>query len=213
MFRVLPAAAGLMLSAVAALPQADPRSVLNRYCTSCHSQQAKTGNLSLEGEITPATAQKILDKVSASKMPPPGLPMPTAAERQAIESWAASLPGVMAVKRDAGRVTARRLNRAEYNNTVRDLLSVALRPADEFPVDDSGYGFDNIGDVLSLSPMLMEKYMSTARKIARAAVGNSGGPASASILAHYLGKRSADGDDKNAANTYLPFSMRGALYG
>ena len=67
-------------------------------------------------------------------------------------------------------MTARRLNRAEYNNTIRDLLGVTLRPADEFPVDDSGYGFDNIGDVLSLSPMLMEKYMNAARVVARAAV-------------------------------------------
>ena len=71
---------------------------------------------------------------------------------------------------DPGRVTARRLNRAEYNNTIRDLLASTLRPADEFPVDDSGYGFDNIGDVLSLSPMLMEKYINAARRSSRAAV-------------------------------------------
>ena len=59
--------------------------------------------------------------------------------------------------RDPGRITARRLNRAEYNNTVRDLLGVDLRPGDDFPQDDSGYGFDNIADVLSLSPALMEQ--------------------------------------------------------
>ena len=70
----------------------------------------------------------------------------------------------------AGRVTARRLNRVEYNNTIRDLLGVAARPADEFPVDDSGYGFDNNGDVLSVSPMLMEKYMQAAENISRLAV-------------------------------------------
>ena len=67
-------------------------------------------------------------------------------------------------------MTARRLNRVEYNNTIRDLLGVAARPADEFPVDDSGYGFDNNGDVLSVSPMLMEKYMQAAEKISRLAV-------------------------------------------
>jgi len=71
---------------------------------------------------------------------------------------------------DPGRVTARRLNRAEYNNTVRDLTGVDLQPADDFPQDDSGYGFDNIGDVLSLSPVLMEKYLAAAEKVARAAV-------------------------------------------
>lgn len=71
---------------------------------------------------------------------------------------------------DPGRVTARRLNRAEYNNTIRDLTGVALQPAYDFPQDDSGYGFDNIGDVLSLPPLLMEKYMSAAEKISRTAV-------------------------------------------
>jgi uncharacterized protein DUF1592/uncharacterized protein DUF1588/uncharacterized protein DUF1587/uncharacterized protein DUF1585/uncharacterized protein DUF1595 len=71
---------------------------------------------------------------------------------------------------DPGRVTARRLNRAEYNNTIRDLLGVDVRPADDFPQDDSGYGFDNNGDVLSLSPALMEKYVTAAERIARLAV-------------------------------------------
>ena len=70
-----------------------------------------------------------------------------------------------------GRVMARRLNRVEYNNTIRDLLGVPIRPADEFPVDDSGYGFDNIGDVLTVSPMLMEKYLAAAAK--RFGVGHS----------------------------------------
>ena len=71
---------------------------------------------------------------------------------------------------DPGRVTARRLNRAEYNNTIRDLTGVDLRPADDFPQDDSGYGFDNIGDVLSLSPGLMEKYLAAAEKVTRTAL-------------------------------------------
>jgi hypothetical protein len=67
-------------------------------------------------------------------------------------------------------VTARRLNRAEYNNTIRDLLGVDVRPADDFPQDDSGYGFDNIADVLSLSPVLMEKYFVAADRVARHAL-------------------------------------------
>ncbi len=71
---------------------------------------------------------------------------------------------------EPGHVTARRLNRAEYNNTVRDLLAVDFQPAADFPADDSGYGFDNIGDVLSLSPLLMEKYLAAAEKIAKAAI-------------------------------------------
>src|SRR5205807_3136117 len=71
---------------------------------------------------------------------------------------------------DSGRITARRRNRVEYNNTIRDLLGVDFKPAADFPADDSGYGFDNIGDVLSLSPVLMEKYLSAAEKIARKAI-------------------------------------------
>jgi hypothetical protein len=71
---------------------------------------------------------------------------------------------------DPGRVTARRLNRYEYNNTIRDLLGVPYRPADDFPADDAGYGFDNIGDVLSVSPVLMEKYLDAAEQISRKAI-------------------------------------------
>ena len=75
---------------------------------------------------------------------------------------------------DPGRVTTRRLNRTEYNNTIRDLLGVDLRAADEFPHDDSGYGFDNIGDVLSMSPLLLEKQLSAAERIARTAIFGAG---------------------------------------
>jgi hypothetical protein len=77
---------------------------------------------------------------------------------------------LLAEQPDPGRVTARRLNRTEYNNTVRDLLAIDFQPAADFPADDSGYGFDNIGDVLSLSPLLMEKYLAAAEKIAKTAI-------------------------------------------
>jgi hypothetical protein len=91
-----------------------------------------------------------------------------------------------------GRVTARRLNRPEYNNTVRDLLKAHIRPADEFPVDNSGYGFDNIGDVLSLSPMLMEKYLAAARELSRLAVFGHPVPPKPITIGHYVTKRSPD---------------------
>src|SRR5262245_10012849 len=71
---------------------------------------------------------------------------------------------------DPGRVTIRRLNRAEYNNTIRDLVGIDFHPADDFPADDSGYGFDNIGDVLSLSPVLLEKYLAAAQRILSKAI-------------------------------------------
>ena len=66
---------------------------------------------------------------------------------------------------DPGRVTLRRLNRVEYNNTIRDLLGVDIQPADDFPADDIGYGFDNIGDVLAVSPLLFEKYLTAAERV------------------------------------------------
>ncbi|MDQ6677785.1 MAG: DUF1592 domain-containing protein [Acidobacteriota bacterium] len=114
----------------------------------------------------------MLQRVEAGEMPPKGMPRPDAVQSAEFTRWiyyefdrqdAHAKP-------DPGRITARRLNRAEYNNTIRDLLGVNFQPAGDFPQDDSGYGFDNIGDVLSVSPLLMEKYMAAAETVARAAV-------------------------------------------
>jgi hypothetical protein len=118
------------------------------------------------------TWEHVVRKLVAGEMPPKGAPRPDAAEQKAVVEWLEKEfeTADRMAKPDPGRVTARRLNRAEYNNTVRDLLGVNFRPADDFPQDDSGYGFDNIGDVLSLSPVLMEKYLDAAEKVARTAV-------------------------------------------
>ncbi len=151
----------------------------SKNCYLCHNSELKSGNLNLEAYKTADAIKqdgnrldRVLQKLSAGEMPPKGMPRPDETELKTIIRWLES-----ETKRanaptapDPGRVTARRLNRTEYNNTVRDLLGVDLRPADDFPQDDSGYGFDNIGDVLSLSPALMEKYIASAEKIARAAV-------------------------------------------
>lgn len=152
---------------------------LMRYCYACHNTELKTGGLDLEAYKTAASVaqdrerwQRVLQRLRAGEMPPEGAPRPAQTELRSVVTWIeAEFNGAeQAAKRDPGRVTVRRLNRAEYNNTVRDLLGVSLRPADDFPQDDSGYGFDNIGDVLSLSPVLMEKYLAAAEKVARAAV-------------------------------------------
>ena len=111
---------------------------------------------------------------------------------------------------------ARRLNRVEYNNTIRDLLGVPARPADEFPVDDSGYGFDNVGDVLTVSPMLMEKYMSAANRMSKLAVFGAPYPEKPTRLVRLLNRRSPDAADvlsDGKFGAYLPYSMRGAMYG
>ncbi|MEP7337172.1 MAG: DUF1587 domain-containing protein, partial [Acidobacteriota bacterium] len=152
-------------------------------CIACHNEKRKSGELNLETFKTSASItqagphnrdqwETVLLKLKTGEMPPPGAPRPDPAELKAVIAW---IEGEFTiadrnVKPDPGRVTARRLNRAEYNNTVRDLLGVDYKPAEDFPQDDSGYGFDNIGDVLSLSPVLMEKYLTAAEKIARTAV-------------------------------------------
>lgn len=152
---------------------------LAENCIACHSAKKASGELNLEqyktaAAITEAREQweHVLLKLRTGEMPPKGAPRPDAAELKAVIGWLESEfdRADRMTKPDPGRVTARRLNRAEYNNTVRDLLGVSFKPADDFPQDDSGYGFDNIGDVLSLSPVLMEKYLTAAETVARTAV-------------------------------------------
>jgi hypothetical protein len=135
-------------------------------------------------------------------MPPADEPQPPEHLRQAAAAWIeAELARIDRVTpRDPGRVTARRLNRAEYNNTVRDLLGVDLRPADDFPQDDSGYGFDNIADVLSLSPALMEKYLTSAERVARAAV--FGPPAMSPTLVRLRSDGRRNGDARTVPASY-----------
>ena len=116
--------------------------------------------------------EDVIGMLKRSEMPPMEEEQPEEADRQAVARWLEQeLARIDRVTPpDPGRVTARRLNRTEYNNTIRDLLGVPLRPADDFPQDDSGYGFDNIADVLSLSPVLMEKYMVAADAVTRVAL-------------------------------------------
>ena len=101
-------------------------------------------------------------------MPPDKAKQPSDADRAIISQWVDTrLFAYYATHPDPGRVTIHRLNKSEYNNTIRDLVGVDFQPAEDFPQDDLGYGFDNIGDVLSLPPMLMEKYLSAADRILR----------------------------------------------
>ena len=158
-------------------------------CYACHNEERATADLSLESFKTAASFNKervtmklVLDRLSAGTMPPPKMPRPKPEDVAVVTQWLARQLASDPPKRTApagtakpaevssGHVTARRLNRIEYDNTVRDLLGVDLHAADDFPQDDSGYGFDNIGDVLSLSPVLMEKYLAAAEKISRTAI-------------------------------------------
>ena len=118
-------------------------------------------------------------------MPPEGKPRPSEAEAEGLTHWlqAAVSTADCRLDTDPGRVTMRRLNRAEYNNTIRDLVGVPFRPADDFPLDDVGYGFDNIGDVLTLSPILMERYLAAAEEIGDRAIVARATPPSKTIEA------------------------------
>lgn len=152
--------------------------LLRQNCLACHNSKLVTAGLDLErilsaGATGPVeTWEKVGEKLRAGEMPPKGRPRPDPKALAGVLAWieARLASEERETTFDPGRVTARRLNRAEYNNTVRDLLGVDLRPADDFPVDDSGYGFDTIGDVLSISPVHMERYLAAAEKLARAAI-------------------------------------------
>jgi len=151
--------------------------VLTKYCGGCHSGKDATAGISVskfksEADVKKdlATWEKISKNLGSGHMPPKGMPQPSPIQRKNIVEWIdRTITGDCRLA-DPGRVTIRRLNREEYNNTIRDLVGLDLRLADDFPSDDVGYGFDNIGDVLSLSPLLMEKYMSAAEKIAKEAI-------------------------------------------
>jgi hypothetical protein len=143
----------------------------NQNCISCHGAENPEGDVVLINFLHTAPAAKrdaLLAKsfnmLSTGKMPPKDQPQPTPEAKRPVLAW---LDGYnkhvdSLVVKSPGRVTLHRLNRVEYNNTLRDLLATDIQPANGFPVDDAGYGFDNNGDVLSLSPMLMEKYLNAA---------------------------------------------------
>ncbi len=155
----------------------DVRPVLEEVCAECHNASTP---LNIELYANPASFvthrdgwDKILARLRAGEMPPPTVAPPSDEELSGLMAFVeGELDRIdRTAKPDPGRVTAHRLNRTEYANTVRDLLGVDFRAADEFPADDSGYGFDNIGDVLTVSPTLMQKYLASAERIAARAVG------------------------------------------
>ncbi|MBI3839743.1 MAG: DUF1592 domain-containing protein [Planctomycetia bacterium] len=154
--------------------------LLVKYCMKCHGGAEPKADLELVGYLTRVailedrkTWEKISEKLHESEMPPEEELQPTPVERDQIRGWidAELAKSGCGQSRDPGRVTIRRLNRGEYNNTIRDLVGIDFHPADDFPSDDVGYGFDNIGDVLSMPPILLEKYMAAAQEIVKRALG------------------------------------------
>ena len=146
--------------------------LLEKYCYDCHADGIEKAEIALDKLEDPSTHnagnpnwERIWIAIEDQQMPPQNKRLPSEKERETILSWIENkVFNHDCSNPDPGRVTIRRLNRNEYGNTLRDLFGLAkdFRPEDKFPVDDSGYGFDNIGDVLTVPPVLLEKYLAAA---------------------------------------------------
>jgi len=162
--------------------QKEVQPLLVNYCYDCHGEGMDKGKVSFDefkshdemlGKRDLWLA--VLKNVRAGIMPPEKKPHPSAEELHVLENWIKSdVFNIDPANPDPGRITLRRLNRVEYQNTIRDLMGFTYKVEDELPPDDTGYGFDNIGDVLTLSPMLLEKYMQAAETIVAGAVPRVG---------------------------------------
>lgn len=155
--------------------------ILIDYCYRCHAEGTIKGGVAFdEGSAADLLNRRdlwwsVLQNVRAGIMPPAGKPRPTSEEVQTLARWVKrDVFGIDPNDPDPGRVTVRRLNRIEYRNTIRDLMGIDFKAEEEFPADDTGYGFDTIGDVLSVSPLLLEKYFQAAEAIVKQAVPTSG---------------------------------------
>ncbi len=161
-------------------PPLDQRFLLDQYCVACHNNQLEVGGLSLQ-QLDPMNVadapeiwEKVVRKLRAGSMPPQPRPRPDAPTYNRFRLWLeATLDRAAAANPNPGRTEAlHRLSRTEYQNTIRDLLGLSVDVSDLLPADDTSYGFDNIAGVLGISPTLMDRYLSAARKISRLAVGS-----------------------------------------
>ncbi|MDZ4802505.1 MAG: DUF1592 domain-containing protein [Bryobacteraceae bacterium] len=183
-FLLLLPARGQLAPAKKATPVPSPftatvKPVLQTNCSMCHNAKLASGGLSLDNldattlETQRIAWERIVAKLKSGEMPPKGAPQPVPDKRTSVVEFLEKSFDAADRSRppDAGRVLARRLNRAEYANTIRDVLGVRIKAEEELPADDSILGFDNIGEVLTVSPLLMQKYVYTAEKVASLAIG------------------------------------------
>ena len=164
------------------LQEAEPvRAVLDRYCVTCHNERLLTAGLALDtmdparvGDH-PAAWEQVVRKLRTGAMPPAGRPRPEPAAYAAVASTLeTALDRVAAADPNPGRTTVHRLNRREYANVVRDLLALEVDTTALLPADNADLGFDNMADILSVSPALLDRYIFAARRISRLAVGDPG---------------------------------------
>jgi hypothetical protein len=188
------------------------RALLDKYCITCHSDRAKTGGLTLEKidvANIPANAEtweKVIRKLGVGAMPPAGMPKPSATEVSGlVSSLQTSLDKAYAANPNPGHATLHRLNRTEYANSVRDLLALDVDASTLLPPDDESYGFDNNADVLGVSPSLLERYVSSSRKVSRLAVGD---PTQGAVAQTFRARPDLSQDKRVEG---LPLGTRGGL--
>jgi mono/diheme cytochrome c family protein len=214
---VLPAVTREPQTAAQAAPAPEYAGLVGTYCVTCHNDRLKTAGLSLQGLPLSDVAghaevwERVMRKVRSGEMPPLTVrARPDAATATAFASFLeTSLDRAAADHPNPGRAPVHRLNRAEYSNAIRDLLDIDLKPGEWLPVDDSGYGFDNIAAVLSTSPALIERYLSAARRISRLVVGDL---AQKPVDEIYDAHRDPDKGTRNEQlNEDLPFDSRAGM--
>ena len=154
------------------------REVIQTYCLTCHNEALRTAGLLLDqvdvGQVSdrPEVWRKVVQKLRAGAMPPPGMPRPDQATYDSLAAYLEmELDRLASAESNPGRSPIHRLNRAEYTNAIRDLLALDF-DGGYLPPDDAGENFDNLAEILSVSPLLMERYMSAAAKISRMAIGD-----------------------------------------
>ena len=190
-----------------------PRALLDRYCVTCHNGRLKTAGLELDSIDVNAVAEtapvweKVVAKLRAKAMPPAGRPRPDdVARRDFVHSLETQLDRAAGEHPDPGRTPVlHRLNRTEYQNAIRDLLALEVDASALLPADDAAYGFDNIADLLSVSPTLLDRYLSAATKISRLAVGAS----SRTALSTYEFSKFLLQEERMSED--LPFGSRGGV--
>jgi hypothetical protein len=161
--------------------RAQDHALLDRYCVGCHNEKTRAGNLAIDKldlahpGNNAESWEKVVRKIRAGMMPPAGMPRP---DRATLDDFASklelALDSAAAAKPNPGTTGLHRLNRTEYANSIRDLLDLEIDPSTLLPADDSSEGFDNIADALAISPALLERYVATATKLSRLAVGDPG---------------------------------------
>jgi len=189
------------------------RDLLNRYCVTCHNERLKTAGLTLD-QVDPDHVgssvelwEKVAHKLASGAMPPPGMPRP---DKSTLEAFVTHLESELDREATAhpepGRLAEHRLNQFEYSNAIRDLLAFDIDAGSLLPPDESDHGFDNIAAVLSISPTLLERYLSAARKISRLAVGD---PSVAPTVETFRISRGLRQDERMSEE--FPFGTRGGI--